>query len=106
MGISCMHDPGGEATEYEAAPALPQPVGLVRSSWGSHPVFKGSYSFVAVGSSGEDIDELASPEGDDFQLLFAGEHTHRTQYSTVHGAMLSGRRAAESIISHHDRKVK
>lgn len=31
-------------------------------------------------------------------LLFAGEHTHLNFYSTVHGAYLSGRTAAQQIL--------
>lgn len=34
-------------------------------------------------------------------LLFAGEHTHSNFYSTVHGAYLSGRSAAQMLISSH-----
>jgi len=31
-------------------------------------------------------------------ILFAGEHTHSNFYSTVHGAYLSGRYAAETLV--------
>lgn len=31
-------------------------------------------------------------------LLFAGEHTHSNFYSTVHGAYLSGRTAAQILL--------
>lgn len=54
------------------------------SSWdqpvvrGNEPGIRGSYSFVPVGASGQDIDELAKPEGEEMSLAFAGEHTHRT----------------------------
>lgn len=30
--------------------------------------------------------------------MFAGEHTHSNFYSTVHGAYLSGRTAAQSLL--------
>ncbi|XP_066180411.1 peroxisomal N(1)-acetyl-spermine/spermidine oxidase [Sylvia atricapilla] len=84
-------------------PDLPAPKSVLRSRWRSAPYTLGSYSYVAVGSSGEDIDVLAQPLPEDprdprpLQLLFAGEATHRTFYSTTHGALLSGWREAERL---------
>jgi len=83
------------------AKAPPLPLGVVRSCWGSKLGFFGSYSYVPVGSSGADIDELAVPEGEALQLLLAGEHTHRSSYSYVHGAWQSGHRAADAIAAHY-----
>ncbi|XP_071071705.1 peroxisomal N(1)-acetyl-spermine/spermidine oxidase isoform X2 [Dasypus novemcinctus] len=84
-------------------PQLPAPRSLLRSCWHSDPYTRGSYSYVAVGSSGDDVDKLAEPlpaGGVDAQpqVLFAGEATHRTFYSTTHGALLSGWREAERLI--------
>ncbi|NWS61602.1 PAOX oxidase, partial [Chunga burmeisteri] len=84
-------------------PHLPAPKSVLRSQWHSAPYTRGSYSYVAVGSSGDDIDVLAQPLPEDpedprpLQLLFAGEATHRTFYSTTHGALLSGWREAERL---------
>uniref|UniRef100_A0A8C5NRP4 Amine oxidase domain-containing protein n=1 Tax=Junco hyemalis TaxID=40217 RepID=A0A8C5NRP4_JUNHY len=82
-------------------PDLPAPRSVLRSRWHSAPYTRGSYSYVAVGSSGDDIDVLAQPLGHSHkthgQLLFAGEATHRTFYSTTHGALLSGWREAERL---------
>ncbi|XP_032922032.1 peroxisomal N(1)-acetyl-spermine/spermidine oxidase [Catharus ustulatus] len=84
-------------------PSLPAPRSVLRSRWHSAPYTLGSYSYVAVGSSGDDIDVLAQPLPEDprdprpLQLLFAGEATHRTFYSTTHGALLSGWREAERL---------
>ncbi|KAM6203867.1 peroxisomal N(1)-acetyl-spermine/spermidine oxidase isoform 3-T3 [Sarcoramphus papa] len=84
-------------------PQLPAPRSVLRSRWHSAPYTRGSYSYVAVGSSGDDIDVLAQPLPEDpedprpLQLLFAGEATHRTFYSTAHGALLSGWREAERL---------
>lgn len=75
---------------------------MLRSRWHSAPYTRGSYSYVAVGSTGDDIDLLAQPlpadsTGAQLQVLFAGEATHRTFYSTTHGALLSGWREADRL---------
>ncbi|KAF9600979.1 hypothetical protein IFM89_014964 [Coptis chinensis] len=81
---------------------------LQKSQWGSNPLFKGSYSYVAVGSSGDDLDSMAKPlpsiskDGvPPLQILFAGEATHRTHYSTTHGAYFSGIREANRLLQHY-----
>ncbi|KAJ4957885.1 hypothetical protein NE237_024996 [Protea cynaroides] len=87
---------------------------VLRSQWGSNPLFLGSYSYVAVGSSGVDLDLMAEPlpnssysecvEGASsppLQILFAGEATHRTHYSTTHGAYFSGLREASRLLQHY-----
>uniref|UniRef100_A0A8C6WDS2 Peroxisomal N(1)-acetyl-spermine/spermidine oxidase n=1 Tax=Nannospalax galili TaxID=1026970 RepID=A0A8C6WDS2_NANGA len=83
-------------------PQLPAPKSMLRSRWHSAPYTRGSYSYVAVGSTGDDVDLLAQPLPADssstqLQILFAGEATHRTFYSTTHGALLSGWREAERL---------
>ncbi|KAB1271651.1 Peroxisomal N-acetyl-spermine/spermidine oxidase [Camelus dromedarius] len=88
-------------------PQLPAPRSVLRSRWHSAPYTRGSYSYVAVGSSGDDIDLLAQPlpaDGKEAQpqVLFAGEATHRTFYSTTHGALLSGWREADRLIALQD----
>ncbi|KAI5664699.1 hypothetical protein M9H77_24022 [Catharanthus roseus] len=86
---------------------------ILKTRWGSDPLFLGSYSYVAVGSSGDDLDSLAEPlptkngkSGDSnasppLQILFAGEATHRTHYSTTHGAYFSGLREANRLLEHY-----
>jgi monoamine oxidase len=49
-----------------------------------------------VGATPEDYDTLAQPV--DNRLFFAGEHTQRDYPATVHGAYLSGKRAANEIL--------
>lgn len=80
--------------------------------WKSDEWSRGSYSFVAAGSSGNDYDLMASPvappsvpgmpPGNPSQpnpprVFFAGEHTIRNYPATVHGALLSGLREAGRI---------
>ncbi|XP_016061809.1 PREDICTED: peroxisomal N(1)-acetyl-spermine/spermidine oxidase [Miniopterus natalensis] len=88
-------------------PQLPAPKSVLRSRWRSAPYSRGSYSYVAMGSTGDDIDLLAQPLPVDrgkaqLQILFAGEATHRTFYSTTHGALLSGWREADRLIALQD----
>jgi hypothetical protein len=72
--------------------AVPDPVACTVSRWGGHPYARGSYSYVAVGSSSRDYDQLAQPV--QRRVLFAGEHTVKAHPDTVGGAMLSGLREA------------
>ncbi|WP_338693479.1 NAD(P)/FAD-dependent oxidoreductase [Streptomyces sp. Q6] len=75
---------------------VPDPVAHWITRWGSDPLALGSYSYVAVGSSHDDHDALAGPV--DGVLHFAGEATYGHEPATVHGALLSGHRAAERIL--------
>ncbi|KAL6974536.1 spermine oxidase [Sarracenia purpurea var. burkii] len=89
---------------------------VLKSKWGYDPLFLGSYSYVAVGSSGDDLDTLAVPlpknssngfnasssSPPPLQILFAGEATHRSHYSTTHGAYFSGLREANRLLQHYN----
>lgn len=90
---------------FTGNPDIPKPRRILRSSWGSNPYIRGSYSFTRVGSSGGDFERLAMPlpyakstKAPPLQVLFAGEATHRKYYSTTHGALLSGEREATRLI--------
>ena len=74
---------------------VPEPVDAVSTRWGSDPWTKGSYSYLPVGVDFENYREMSRPVGE--RLFFAGEATHSRFPSTVHGALLSGRRAARQI---------
>jgi monoamine oxidase len=56
----------------------------------------GSYSFNATGSNNGDRRALAREIGR--QVFWAGEATHWDYPGTVHGAYLSGLRAAQALI--------
>ena len=75
--------------------SLPQPRGVAVSRWHLDPFAIGAYSYIAVGNSDRDFDQLARPVGG--RLHFAGEATIRDHSGTVHGAYLSGLRAAAEI---------
>lgn len=85
-------------------PFIPKPKTCVYTSWHTQPYSKGSYTAIAVGASQLDIECLAQPLYHHRNILepivlFAGEHTHTTFYSTVHGAYLSGRTAAQVLLA-------
>ncbi|XP_071685797.1 protein FLOWERINGUS D [Rutidosis leptorrhynchoides] len=75
---------------------VPEPIQTICTRWGSDPFCLGSYSNVAVGSSGDDYDILAESVGDG-RLFFAGEATTKRYPATMHGAFLSGLREAANI---------
>jgi monoamine oxidase len=68
---------------------------LAVSGWSRDPWVQGSYSCASPQKS-ISRSRLARPyEG---KIFFAGEATHPTAFSTVHGAFLSGERAAQEAI--------
>ncbi|OAA43173.1 vacuolar protein sorting 33A-like protein [Metarhizium rileyi] len=74
---------------------VPYPVESIITRWGSDRFARGSYSSAAPGMQADDYDSMAQSIGN---LVFAGEHTIGTHPATVHGAYLSGLRAASEII--------
>ncbi|KAF9608277.1 hypothetical protein IFM89_008562 [Coptis chinensis] len=76
---------------------VPNPVQVVCTRWGKDRFAYGSYSYVAIGASGDDYDVLAESVGDG-RVFFAGEATNRRYPATMHGAFLSGLREAANIL--------
>lgn len=77
--------------------AIPDPVDHQITRWSSDPYASGSYSFVPAGAHPRLRDDLAGDvEG---RIFFAGEATSRDYYATVHGAYLSGLRAARRVMA-------
>ena len=74
---------------------VPDPTAMLRTAWATDPFALGSYSFTAISTEMVHFDQVATPVG---RVHFAGEHTHRDYFSTVHGAYLSGVRAAKEIV--------
>eukprot|EP00761_Pharyngomonas_kirbyi_P000442 gb/GECH01000442.1/.p1 GENE.gb/GECH01000442.1/~~gb/GECH01000442.1/.p1 ORF type:complete len:475 (+),score=127.02 gb/GECH01000442.1/:1-1425(+) len=62
--------------------------------WNKDPYSRGSYLYMAPGSSFQDVLTLAEPVD---RLLFAGEAAAE-HYCSVHGAYMSGQREAERIL--------
>jgi len=92
----------------ESVPKKPLRYKITR--WGSDKFSRGSYSFLPPGSNPNDYSILAKPssatsksnnsaEIATSRLFWAGEHTNKKHPGTAHGAMESGLRAAEEVIS-------
>ncbi|KAJ6446309.1 Vacuolar protein sorting-associated protein 33A [Purpureocillium lavendulum] len=74
---------------------VPYPVESVVTRWGSDRFARGSYSSAAPGMLPDDYDTVSRCIGN---MFFAGEHTIGTHPATVHGAYLSGLRAASEVL--------
>lgn len=74
---------------------VPQPTEAIVTRWASDRFARGSYSSAAPGMLPDDYDQLARPIGN---LFFAGEHTIGHYPATVHGAYMSGLRAASEVL--------
>lgn len=87
-----------EALRAMFGSAVPGPAGSQISRWRQDPFALGSYSFKAVGTSRKDRKALFGADWDG-RLVFAGEATSADQPSTVHGALITGRRAATAVLA-------
>lgn len=73
---------------------VPLPTETIITRWSKDPFARGSYSYVGAKTQTGDYDVMARPLG---PLHFAGEATCGTHPATVHGAYLSGLRAAAEV---------
>ena len=76
---------------------MPRPSEFVSSAWSQDEFARGAYSVAAPGSTPRDFDLLQKDI--DGRLFFAGEHTNFAHHASVHGAYMSGGRAAKAIIA-------
>lgn len=112
FGGALAHDleRGGPAAFFEFAGA--ELVGLLGSAfakriamlamhpWASDPYARGSYSYARPGQADQ---RSVLAESIDNRLFFAGEACSRHDFSTAHGAYLTGLAAAEEIIAARSR---
>ncbi len=75
---------------------VPEPQDVILTRWGEDPFAGGSYSSLAPGATPDDLEVLAAAVAG--RLFFAGEATSGEYQGTVHGAYLSGVRAAKEMI--------
>ncbi|KAL8850459.1 MAG: hypothetical protein Q9221_004601 [Calogaya cf. arnoldii] len=74
---------------------VPLPSETIVTRWGNDRFARGTYSYVGPTSLPGDYDAMAQAVGN---LHFAGEATCGTYPATVHGAFISGLRAAAEVI--------
>ncbi|KAF2636695.1 lysine-specific histone demethylase 1 [Massarina eburnea CBS 473.64] len=74
---------------------VPLPTETMVTRWSKDPFARGSYSYVGPRTQAGDYDVMARPHG---PVHFAGEATCGTHPATVHGAYLSGLRAAAEVV--------
>jgi monoamine oxidase len=75
--------------------SVPRPSAILRSAWTTDPFARGSHSYIPVGSTPADREDLATPVLG--RLFFAGEATSTELAGTVLGAQASGSRAASEV---------
>ena len=75
---------------------IPEPSGHLITRWNQDPFSLGSYSYTPVGSKQSQRRQIGMPVEN--RMFFAGEATSQFFPSTVHGAFLSGVRAAYEIM--------
>lgn len=79
----------------------PSPEAVRATRWARDEFSRGSYSHMVTGLSGaghRGAFQRPVVNGGGAVLRFAGEHTSRDHFATVHGALLSGRREADAIL--------
>lgn len=74
---------------------IPAPREVIVTRWRQDPFSRGTYSYIAPWTQPGDYDLVAKAVGN---LHFAGEATCGTHPATVHGALLSGLRAASDVL--------
>lgn len=75
---------------------IPDPVAHLATHWAADPWTFGAYSYVSANSEPADFNAFKEPVAE--TLFFAGEHTDFAYHGTVHGALMSGRRAARQLL--------
>ena len=76
---------------------VPQPKDVRVTRWQSDLRARGAYSYVPAGESFAQHAEIGRPVGE--RLFFAGEATSEDHPATVHGAYMTGVRAARQVLA-------
>ncbi len=81
---------------------VPDPIDFLITRWRADPFARGSYSYLSVDADFSDRGLLGAAED---RRFFAGEATDPDYPATVHGALISGQRAAAEIIAEGHQSV-
>jgi monoamine oxidase len=98
-----LDDPAGAVAWMtdQLAPAygdrVRRPAHTAVTSWAHDRFTRGGYSHVTPGRSPDDLDLLGTPHAG--RILFAGEHTQSARVGFADGALSSGLREAERLLS-------
>ena len=98
-----LHDNMAAILQQFPALAVPSQFRIHRSSWGSDPLFRGSYSYGSASATGDECRTLCEPlvtaQGTDriIKVLFAGEACHPKYFGCTHGAYLTGQSQAQKL---------
>ncbi|XP_066249474.1 spermine oxidase-like [Euwallacea similis] len=91
-------------------PKLTLPKKFVRSQWRNNHNFLGTYSYESVRGDSRtgrlNLGEAIKNEEGVPVLLFAGEATNSVNFATVHGAIDSGRKVAERVVTSRSQEKK
>jgi polyamine oxidase len=74
---------------------VPEPVAAHATDWTNDPFSNGSYSYIPLGGSSDDMHALGGRHTP--QVVLAGEHTVPEYFGTVHAAYVSGVRAVDAF---------
>ncbi|XP_030572694.1 spermine oxidase-like [Drosophila novamexicana] len=86
---------------------MPQPLNIVRTQWHSNPNFRGSYSSRTtytdeLRTGPWDLETPLLDAGGRPRVQFAGEATHKSHFSCVHGATETGWREADRLNDYYN----
>ncbi len=85
-----------EILEGATGRPVPAPTAIARTAWSSDPFARGSYAYVKLGSTLDDLDKLGEPVAG--RILFAGEATSSARCGFADGALTSGIREAKRLL--------
>ena len=69
-------------------PEAPEPINYIRTNWGRDQFARGTFTYIAAGSSPDDCKNIAQNIGG--KVWFAGEYAYPNCIGTVNSAAIAG----------------